>query len=66
MISYRPAKFVDHRHCGNGDMILAVEGQSSTDSRLNLPLLFIPKAHGMEAHDMQCLELVVRANSNNK
>ena len=36
------------RHCGSADIkFLVVEEQDSTCSRLNLPLLFISKAHGM-------------------
>ena len=48
MESHHPAKFGDHRHCGSGDiMFLVVEEQYFKFSRLNFPLLFIPKAHGM-------------------
>ena len=48
MIGYHPAKFGDNRHCGSGDlMFVVVEGQDSTCPRLDPPLLFISKAHGM-------------------
>ena len=48
MIGYHPAKFGDNRHCGSGDlMFVVVEGQDSTCSRLDPPLRFISKAHGM-------------------
>ena len=50
MISHHPAKFGGHRHYGSGDMMLVVvEGQDSTCSRLDLPLLFIFLRH-MECH----------------
>ena len=47
MVSHHPAKFGGHRHCGNGDMFVVVEGQNSTCPRLDPPLLFISIAHGM-------------------
>ena len=47
MVSYHPAKFDGHRHWVSGDMFLVVEEQDSSGSHLNLPLLFITKAHGM-------------------
>ena len=56
MVSHHPAKFGGHRHCGSGDtMFLVVEGQDSTCPRLNPPLLFISKAHGMScSHTRNC------------
>ena len=43
MVSHHPAKFGDHRHCGSGDkMFLVAEGENSTCSRFNPPLLFNP------------------------
>ena len=46
-VSHHPAKFGGHTLCGSGDMFLVVEGQNSTCSRLNLPLLFIFIMPGM-------------------
>ena len=41
MVSHHPANFGGHRYCGRGDIILlVVDEQDSTCSRLNLPLLF--------------------------
>ena len=48
MVSHRSVRFDGHRLCGSGDMVLlAVEGQYSTSSRFNSPLLFISKTHGI-------------------
>ena len=48
MVNYHPAKFDGHRLCGSGDMMfVVVEGQDSLCPRLDPPLLFISKAHGM-------------------
>ena len=59
MASHHPAKFGDHRHCGNGDiMFLIAEEQNSRCSRFNPPLLLIPsllfisKGHGLKTHDI--------------
>ena len=47
-LSHYPPKFVDHSQHVSGDiMFLVVEKQDSTSSCLNLPLLFISKAHGL-------------------
>lgn len=44
-------KFGGHKHCGSGDMFLAVEEEDSTRSRLNPPLLLISKAwHTVFSH----------------
>ena len=57
MISHHPAKFDDHRHYGNGDiMFLVAEEENSRCSYFNLPLLFNPpllfisKGHWSKAH----------------
>ena len=51
MVSHHPAKSGGHRHCGSGDiMFLGVQEQDSSYSRLNLPLLFISKGHGLKIH----------------
>ena len=43
-----PARFCGHRHCGNEDiMFVVVEEKIPHCSRLNPPLLFIVKVHGM-------------------
>ena len=48
MVSHHNTEFGGHRHCDCGDMIsLVLEGQDSTSACLNLPLLFISKAHRM-------------------
>ena len=55
-ISQHHAKFFGHRHCYSGDiMFLLVEEEDSTCSRLNPALLFIPKGHGLKAHDMSVI-----------
>ena len=54
MVSHHAAKFGGHRHCGSGDMFLVVEGEDSSCSRLNPPLLFISKGHGLTAHIISC------------
>ena len=33
MISHHPAKFGDHRHCGNGDIMLLVAEQENPLSK---------------------------------
>ena len=39
MVSYHPVKFGGQRHCGSGDtMVIVVEGQDSTQRRLDRPL----------------------------
>ena len=53
MVSYHPAKFSDHWHCGSGNMFLVVEEEYSTWSRVNLPLLFVSQAHGMPCSHTQ-------------
>ena len=51
MISYYPFRLGGHRYCDSGDMIfLAVEGQDSTCSCLNPPLLFIYNVKHMTYH----------------
>ena len=55
MVSYHPAKFGDHRHCGSGDiMFLVAEEENSRRSRFNKPLLFNPPllfiSKGLKAH----------------
>ena len=45
MVSHNPATFYDHRNCVSADMFLV-------DMLFNLPLLFIPKSHGMEVRGM--------------
>ena len=35
MVSHHPTKFGGHRHCDSGDMVLVVEGQDFSCSRLN-------------------------------
>ena len=52
MASHQHAKFGGHRHCGSGDMVLAVEEQDYTRPRFDPPLLFISKAtwHVMPTH----------------
>ena len=55
MISHHPAKFVDYRHCGSGDiMFLVTEKENSRclSSGFNPPLLFISKGHGLKAHSI--------------
>ena len=56
MVSHKPAKFGDHRHCGRGDIIfLVAEEENSRCSRFNPPLLYkapllrISKGHGLKA-----------------
>ena len=51
-ISQHHANFVGYRHCYSGDMFLLVKEEDSTCFRLNPALLFIPKGHGLKAHDM--------------
>ena len=54
MVSHHPAKFGGHRHSASGDiMFLVVERHDSTCSRLNPPLLFISKAHGISSSQIQ-------------
>ena len=54
MVSHHPATFGGHRHCGSEDMMFAVvEEQDSTCPRLDPPLLFISKAHGMPCSHIQ-------------
>ena len=57
MVTHRPAKFGDHRHCGSGDiMFLVAEEENSICSRFNPSLLFNPallfisKGHGLKVH----------------
>ena len=51
MVSHHPAKFSGQKHCGSEVvMFLFVEEENSRCSRLNLPLLFIYKGHGLKAH----------------
>ena len=46
MLTHHPEMFGGHRHYDKGDIMpLVVEGQDSTCSCLNPPLLFISKAH---------------------
>ena len=46
MLTHHPEMFGDHRHYDKGHIMpLVVEGQDSTRSCLNPPLLFISKAH---------------------
>ena len=53
MISHHPALFGGHRCCDNGDiMFLIVEGQDSTCSGLDPPLMYISKAQSMKVHGM--------------
>ena len=54
MISHHPAKFVEHRYCGSGDiMFLVTEKENSRSlSGFNPPLLFISKGHGLKAHSI--------------
>ena len=47
MISHHPATFVGHKHCGSADLFVVVEEQTSTYPRLNPPIVFISKTHGM-------------------
>ena len=48
MLSHHPATFGGPRHYCSGDIkFLVVVGQDSAFSRLNPPLLFIFKTHGM-------------------
>ena len=47
MVSHHAGKFRGHRHCRSGDMFVVVEGKHFTCPRLDPPLLFISKAHGM-------------------
>ena len=48
MESYHPVKFGCHSHCGSlGMMFLVIEEWDWTCPHLNLPLLFISKAHSM-------------------
>ena len=48
MFSHHPAKSGGLRHCGSGDVTFAVvEGQDFIYPRLDPPLLFISKSHGM-------------------
>ena len=47
MENYHPVMFGVHRYCVSGDMFLVVEEEDSTCSRLNPPLPFISRAHGM-------------------
>ena len=48
MVSHYIAKFGGYRYCCSRDMMfVAVEGHNSTRPRLDLPLLFISKVHGM-------------------
>ena len=56
------AMFSGHGHCGNGDVtFLEVEEQDFKCSRLNPPLLFIPKAHGKSrSHKMQFRNVDIR------
>ena len=54
MAGHYLATFGGHRHCGSGDIIfVVVEEQDSTCPRLDPPLLFISKAHGMPCSYMQ-------------
>ena len=54
MVSHHTAKFGGHRHCGSGDMMfVVVEEQDSTCPRLDPPLLFISKAHGIPCPHIQ-------------
>ena len=67
MVSHHAVKFEGHRHCGSEVMmLLAVEGQDSTCSRLNTSLLFISKARVMKARSIPCSVPVTRNKSNNK
>ena len=50
MVSHHPAKFGDHRYCGNEDMFLVAEEENCRCSRFNPPLLFISTKHGLKAH----------------
>ena len=47
MVSHHLPKFGGHRHCGGEYIFVAVEGQDFTCPRLDPPLLFISKTHGM-------------------
>ena len=51
MVSYHPTKFRGHMHCGIEDtMFLVHEEEDLRCSCFNLPLVFIPKDHGLKAH----------------
>ena len=52
MVSRHPAKFVGHKYCVSGYMLLVVEEQDLTCSHLNLPLLLISKRRDLKAHSM--------------
>ena len=53
MVSYHPAKFGGHSHCGSGDMFsVAEEENSRCPPRFNPPLLFISKGNGLKAHSI--------------
>ena len=50
MISHHTAKCGGRRHCGSGIiMVLVAEEQEFTCFRLNLPLRFMYKRHGLKA-----------------
>ena len=53
MISHHTAKCGGRRHCGSGIiMLLVAEEQEFTCFRLNLPLRFMYKRHGLKAPGM--------------
>ena len=52
MVTHHLAKFGGHRHRDRGDMFLVVKEPNCTCSRLNPPVLFIFKGHGLKVHDI--------------
>ena len=60
MVSYNPAKFGGHGHCGSGYiMFLVAEKEDSRCSCCNPPFLFISKEHGLKAHDLLITPILV-------
>ena len=47
MVSHHLLRFGGHRHCVGEYTFVVVEGQDFTCPRLDPPLLFISKTHGM-------------------
>ena len=53
MVSHHSANFGGRRNLGSGDiLLLVVKEQNSICPCLNLSLVFISKAHGLEAHEI--------------
>ena len=54
MVRHHPSKFGGNSHCGSGDIMFVVaKGQDSTCPRLDRPILFISKVHGVPCSHIQ-------------